>query len=295
MKKILVAAVLLAVSCSKSPTEAKKIPQIIVAPKVTNITSISADIRWETDVAANSTVRYGAVAGQLALTVNNSAQETVHFIRLTALKSGTPYYYAVESENQDGASSSAEAQFITLPNLDQVIAEAWSAYQEKNYSLSISRFAAALEQYPTNVAILTGLGWCHLAAPVDSLIKAVGFFDKAILSSPSYVDALAGRGFALLALKKYNAAIEDLFKILSINPAYVFEKNNEVTVADVRLALAMAYFYKQDLPNSQTLLNQLAPDNGLDPHVSTTWVVDAVAYDDYAGALLAWLEKVRRG
>jgi len=295
MKKILVAAVLIATSCSKSPTEAKKIPQIIVAPKVTNITSISADIRWETDVSANSTVRYGTAPGQLGLTVNNSAQETVHFIRLTALKSGTTYYYTVTSENQDGASSSAEAQFITLPNLDQVIAEAWAAYQEKNYSLSISRFTAALEQYPTNAAILTGLGWCHLAAPVDSLIKAVGFFDKAILSSPSYADALAGRGFALLALKKYNAAIEDLFRILSINPAYVFDKNNEVTVVEVRLALAMAYFYKQDFPNTQAQLNHLAPNNGLDPQASATWVVDAMAYDDYAGALLAWLEKVRRG
>ncbi len=295
MKKILVAAVLLAMSCSKSPTEAKKIPQIIVAAKVTNITTLSADIRWETDVSANSTVRYGTEPGQRTLTVTNSTQETVHFIRLSGLRSGTPYYYTVESENQNGASSSTESQFVTLPNLDQVIAEAWTAYQEKNYSLSISRFAAALQQYPTNVAVLTGLGWCHLAAPIDSLIKAVGFFDKAILSSPNYADALAGRGFALLALKRYNAAIADLSKILSINPAYVFEKNNEVSAADVRLALAMAYFYKQDFPNTQTQLNQLAPDNGLDPQVSTTWVVDAKIYDDYAGALLAWLEKVRRG
>jgi len=295
MKKIFVAAVLLAMSCSKNPTEAKKIPQIIVAPKVSNITTTSADIRWETDISANSTVRYGTTSGQLALTVKNSTQETVHLIRLTALKSGTPYFYTVESETQDGASASAESQFVTLPNLDQIIDEAWAAYQDKNYSLSISRFAAALEQYPANVAILTGLGWCHLAAPVDSLIKGVGFFDQAILSSPTYPDALVGRGFALLALKKYNAAIEDLFKILSINPAYVFERNPEVTIEDVRLALAMAYFYKQDFPKTQNQLNQLAPANGLDPQASATWVVDAMAYEDYASALLAWLEKVRRG
>lgn len=295
MKKILVAGVLLAMSCSQSPTEAKKIPQIIVSPKVSNITTISADIRWETDVSANSTVRYGTTSGQLALTIKNNTQETVHFIRLTALKSGTTYYYLVESENQNGAASSAESQFVTLPNLEQVIADAWTAYQEKNYGLSINRFAAALEQYPTNAAILTGLGWCYLAAPVDSLSKAVDFFDQAILSSPTFVDALAGRGFARLALKKYNAAIEDLLKILTINPAYVFEKNPEVTVADVRLALAMAYFYKQDFANTQTQLNQLAPGNGLDPQASATWVVDAIAYDDYASALLAWLEKVRRG
>jgi len=295
MKKFAPILLLAWLSCGQNSTEPGKMPQIIVAPKVENISGSTADISWETDIAASSVVQYGVASGQLETTAQSGSLSTSHSIRLSGLKTGTLYFFSVTSTNKAGTATSAEFSFTTVASLDQALTAAWNAYQSKNYSQAISQFAKISTEYPTNAISLAGMGWCYIAPPIDSLAKGVNYFDKALGLQSKYQDALAGRGFALLAQKKYSAAISDLSKLLTYNAAYVFEKNVAINARQIRLALAMAYYYKQDYKQVQTQLDKIAPENGLHPNNSATWIVNGVTFVSYAEALLGWLEKLQHG
>jgi len=295
MKKVVILLILIFLGCGGQSTEPKKVPQITVAPKVGGITVSSAEISWETDISANSVVRYGEQSGRLDLSTQSDAQETVHSIRLISLKTGSTYYYVAESSNKSGTATSAEFSFSTLASLEQLISSAWLNYQQGNYGQAITLFKTILQNYSRNTVAMTGLGWCYLASPIDSLKQAVSYFDQAIALDANYQDALAGRGLALLAQKSYSRAITSLEKVLQLNSAYIFSHNPSITAADLRLALAMAYFYKQDYSTTQSYLDILAPGNGLHPQDTTTWLVDGTSYLSYPEALLAWIEKLRRG
>lgn len=296
MKKVFVLFLsALLFSCGKESTAPKKLPQIIVAPKVSNVAQYSADITWETDMAATSIVRYGEKAGSPDQNVQNDAQDTQHLVRLNYLKSNTQYYYIVESGNKGGTATSAEFSFTTLPSLDQLNTLAWEAYKQKKYTNAMTHFTAILSNNPQSIAAMNGLGWCYASSAVDTLSKSLYYFDMAINISSSYNDALTGRGLVYLALKAYNNAIADLEKVLRNNSAYVFSYDTSIDHRDLRLALAMAYYYKMEYVNCQAHINKLAPGNNLNPDQATTWVVDDVTFSSYAEALLAWIEKIRRG
>jgi tetratricopeptide (TPR) repeat protein len=296
MKKVLVLFLsALLFSCGKESTAPKKLPQIIVAPKISNVLQNSADITWETDIAATSVVRYGEKAGTYDYSIRNDAQDTQHVIRLSNLKSNIQYFFIAESATKDGSTTSAEFNFTTLPSLDQLFTLAWSAFQQKQYATAITYFTRILKDNTKNVSAMTGLGWCYASSAVDTLSRSLYYFDLALSVEAAYNDALAGRGLVLLALKAYNKTIEDLEKVLRNNPAYVFSYDSSVDYRDLRLALAMAYYYKMDYVNCQTHINVLAPGNNLNPEQAATWVVDGVTYSSYAEALLARIEKIRRG
>ncbi len=296
MKKVLVLFLsALLFSCGKESTAPKKIPQIIVAPRVSNIQQTTADITWETDISANSVVRYGEKSGTLDYTVRNDNQDTQHLVRLGNMKSNTQYFYIVESGNKDGASTSAEFTFGTLPSLDQLFGLAWGAFKQKQYSTAISYFGQILRDNARNLSAMTGLGWCYASSNVDTLSRSLYYFDLALSVQADYNDALAGRGLVYLALKAYNKAIDDLEKVVRSNKGYVFAYNQDVDSRDLRLALAMAYFYKQDYPNCLAHINILLPGYSLNPDQAATWVIDGTTYGSYAEAVLTLIEKIRRG
>lgn len=295
MKKyILFFPLLFLAGCGSDSTAPKQIPQITVAPKSSDVTTNSAMISWQTDIAATSVVRYGLTAGQHDLTVRNDNQTSTHTINLLSLKSGQQYYYIAESGTKDGSAASVEFSFTTLYTTDQMFTLAWTAYQQKNYLQAAAYFSNILKESQNNTVALNGLGWCYMATPIDSLGKAIHYFDMAIATQAKYEDALAGRGFAHLALKNYSQVIEDLSSLLQQNPAWSFNRDTAVNYQDVQLALAMAWFYKQDYINCQSMVNKLAPGNGLNRDVSATWTVDGTVYTAYREALLAWLEKLRK-
>lgn len=296
MKKVLVLFLsALLFSCGKESTAPKKIPQITVAPRVSNIQQASADVTWETDIAANSIVRYGEKSGTLDFAVRNDKLDTQHLIRLGNMKSYTQYFYIVESGNKDGASTSAEFTFGTLPSLDQLFGLAWGAFKQKQYSTAISYFGQILQDNSKNISAMTGLGWCYASSNVDTLSRSLYYFDLALSVQADYNDALAGRGLVYLALKAYNKTIDDLEKVVRSNKGYVFAYDQEVDVRDLRLALAMAYFYKQDYANCLAHVTILMPGYNLDPEQAATWVIDGATYGSYAEAVLALIEKIRRG
>lgn len=55
----------------------------------------SIHVRWRTDIATNSVVKYGTVDGSLTNTITNNAMVTEHDITITGLDKETKYYYSI--------------------------------------------------------------------------------------------------------------------------------------------------------------------------------------------------------
>jgi hypothetical protein len=73
------------------------IPSLVRGPYLQRGTPTSVIVRWRTDGASNSRVRYGTNAGELTFAVTNMAVITEHTVTLTGLAPDTTYYYSVGS------------------------------------------------------------------------------------------------------------------------------------------------------------------------------------------------------
>lgn len=81
-------------------------PVFLAAPQVLGVTDSRAVIYWETDHAADSTVRFNAENGA-ARTVGDSTQGLSHRIVLTGLQAGTTYRFSATSRNLAGEQTTA--------------------------------------------------------------------------------------------------------------------------------------------------------------------------------------------
>src|SRR5262249_58313029 len=94
-------------------------PPQISAVIATPLSPSSARIQWTTDEPSNSHVDYGTSAGSLSLSLETSTLTTSHSVTLTALASGTTYFYRVSSTDDvnntatSPASPAAPASFST--------------------------------------------------------------------------------------------------------------------------------------------------------------------------------------
>ncbi len=89
-------------------------PPVISNVAATDITSSSAKIIWDTDVVADSLVKYRTESGTYN-SVSDSTYVTSHSVDLTELTPSTTYYYVVNSTDQSGISNqSSEYNFTTL-------------------------------------------------------------------------------------------------------------------------------------------------------------------------------------
>jgi hypothetical protein len=63
-------------------------------------TQTGITIRWRTDIATNSRVRYGTTAGNLTNGVSDTTKKAEHIIQLKKLTPNTLYYYSIGSTTQ---------------------------------------------------------------------------------------------------------------------------------------------------------------------------------------------------
>ncbi|RFM25722.1 purple acid phosphatase family protein [Deminuibacter soli] len=87
---------------------------VIRGPYLQQASSNAITIRWRTDVAARSRVRYGNTAGALSNMADDSSLTTEHIVHLTNLQPHTRYYYALSSFAQVYQGDSS-FYFYTLP------------------------------------------------------------------------------------------------------------------------------------------------------------------------------------
>ncbi len=268
-------------------------PNITSPPQVSNIDVSSADITWQTDVAANSVVYYDTTSGHYALSEIKDTKTTTHTVQLSNLATNTTYYFVAESQNSGGKATAAEMSFTTQKTFTELYQAAWFSYENNNYQAAIDYFNEILSQRPTFADAFNGLGWCYAANAIDSLNLALANFKLATTYDPNNLPAVAGSGFVNLAKKHYTTASEDLAKVLQNNLNFVFVHNAKINASSIRLGLAEAYFFRQKYPQAQVQLDYLAPQNGLNPTQAATWMVDDVVFASYPEALLVWLEKLK--
>jgi hypothetical protein len=79
-------------------------------------TPTSIVVRWRTDMATDSRVRYGLAPGSLSQTADNPLITTEHEVTVTGLTPSGLYYYSVGSSSQELAGNDATHFFWTSPS-----------------------------------------------------------------------------------------------------------------------------------------------------------------------------------
>jgi hypothetical protein len=72
-------------------------------PYLQQASTNSIFIRWRTNIATNSTVRFGTSATNLSISASNTTSSTEHIVQLTNLSPNTKYFYSI------GSSTSVQA------------------------------------------------------------------------------------------------------------------------------------------------------------------------------------------
>ncbi|KAF5429068.1 hypothetical protein C5S39_09525 [Candidatus Methanophagaceae archaeon] len=108
------------------PTEYPKelindtVPPVITNVTVTDITTDSATIKWDTDEIAYSVVKYGKTSGVYTKLVWSPLFITTHLMGLTELLPGTSYYFVVNSADQSGNWAGSSEFCFTTEGADAV-------------------------------------------------------------------------------------------------------------------------------------------------------------------------------
>lgn len=93
--------------------------QLVRQPYLQRGTPTSITICWRTDVATDSVVRYGKIAGVLDQTASAPATDAVapfeHVVTISNLSPGTKYYYEVGSSSEVLAAADPQRFFVTSP------------------------------------------------------------------------------------------------------------------------------------------------------------------------------------
>jgi tetratricopeptide (TPR) repeat protein len=106
-----------AAGVEKAATQPVRIAATLTrAPYLQMGTPTSIVVRWRTNVATDSRVRYGsATPAPLPLTASNAALVTEHALLITGLAPNTRYYYSVGSSTETLAGGDLGHYFVTAP------------------------------------------------------------------------------------------------------------------------------------------------------------------------------------
>ncbi len=85
-------------------------------PYLQSGTPTSVVVRWRSNIATNTIVKYGLSAGSLTSTASNASSVTEHEIKLTGLTPNTTYFYSIGSSTQT-LQGDATNFFVTAPTV----------------------------------------------------------------------------------------------------------------------------------------------------------------------------------
>jgi hypothetical protein len=88
---------------------------LVRGPYLQQATSTSMIVRWRTDTASESTLRYGPASNDLSTTISLPGPATEHEIPIQGLQATTKYYYSIGTSAQVLAGADADHFFVTSP------------------------------------------------------------------------------------------------------------------------------------------------------------------------------------
>lgn len=90
---------------------------VVRGPYLQSGTPSSMVVRWRTDIASDSRVRYGPAPGSLTSTAGNPTVSTEHEVEITGLAPNTRYYYSIGTTLMTLAGGDGTHYFYTSPTV----------------------------------------------------------------------------------------------------------------------------------------------------------------------------------
>jgi tetratricopeptide (TPR) repeat protein len=186
------------------------------------------------------------------------------------------------------------------PDLPATAAEyterGWERFESGNFDGALSDFDAALGLNGNYGPAYLGQGWARLSLATSSasMQLATASFDSAVAHGGPLPECLSGRAAAYLGVggnEAYISAISDALLALQLAPDFVFAHRASFDATDLKLISAFSYAAQSHFPAALASANQVE-DSGILQEDSETWVVDAVTYSSFEGAVLALLQKL---
>jgi hypothetical protein len=123
-------------------------PVLTRGPYVQNASHSAMSVRWRTDIASPTRVRYGTSRAAMTSVAENPAALTEHEIRLTGLDPDTRYYYSIGDFKTTLAGDDDTTHFHTNPTPgDQTLTRVWAIGDAGWNSVAQRNVRAAFENW----------------------------------------------------------------------------------------------------------------------------------------------------
>ncbi|MCP4728391.1 MAG: hypothetical protein GY863_25365 [bacterium] len=159
----------------------------------------------------------------------------------------------------------------------QKIADGWAQYELNNFDGAIILFNEARVLDWTLLDAYNGLGWSYFKG--HNLPLSTSNFENVIEGDSTHVDALVGYALATFEKNEYSLAITTINTITTIDSLgfnregfdeYFFQHDNTITSEEIRIVLALCYYYSGMFSEAFQQLNvYLDPTLNLDPESPT--------------------------
>lgn len=262
-------------------------PVVTVVPTILEVSDFSATIYWETDEACHARIKYGLSSGDYDSVFEVTENRQIHTETITNLQPFMTYYFKIYNWDfaDNGPIKTDEQSFKTLHNEHSYIREGWGLYANHDYSGALSMMNQALAINNFNPEIHASLGWVLLR--LDSLAQAREKLEFAYYLNPYLPLTLTGKALLAKLDDLPNIVIDYCQLIISREPEWSYAYYPKINIQLVRLLLAEAFVQTNRQSDAQAELDQAWTDNGLDPNIPVTWIVDHVTYNNYETALIA--------
>jgi tetratricopeptide (TPR) repeat protein len=150
----------------------------------------------------------------------------------------------------------------------KLTSDGWKAFEQKDYPKAAGLFQEALDNNNLYTDAYTGLGWTY--GRQNLFDEAKRNFDIALGLDNTLVDAYAGRSFVSIALEKYQEAITAVSIVEQRGTVfYVFRHDGNISINDLKLVKAQSYFMLGDYSSALSIIDELDPENDLDPSLAS--------------------------
>jgi hypothetical protein len=89
---------------------------VVRGPYLQQATPSSIIVKWQTNIATNTTINYGTSLSGLNQSMTNTVSTTDHEIKITGLSPYTKYFYSISEASSTIIASAPDVFFRTMPN-----------------------------------------------------------------------------------------------------------------------------------------------------------------------------------
>ncbi|MBN2602356.1 MAG: fibronectin type III domain-containing protein [Candidatus Marinimicrobia bacterium] len=261
-------------------------PTFAIQPSVIVTADTSVTLYWETSEACHAEVQYGTTT-EYDSVYTETENRQLHTIIIDELLPHMTYHYLVRiwDFTGNGPVESDDVSFTTLPNEYSFLREAWEKYTEQQFTEAISLIGESLEINDYDPEIIATSGWIYLQ--VNQTDNAREAIETAYQLNPYMSLVLVGKTLLAQMDGLPNDVINYCHIIVSREPEWEYHYNPAINISLVHLLMAEAYVQINQVTNAKNQLDLAWSDNGLDPNIADSWVVNGETYNDFILALLA--------